>query len=262
MPRGRKRCQGCSEDVAAASKQCPNCGLALQKGPLDPQENTYGSPVQMKRMGLRTAILIRTPDARVERERTRRVTGQGNRSTAGRGHPTVAEHLSSGSSIPEGDQLSPYHADQMGHDSQQQGAVSPVSRVPLRWHSTDPVQQYVRGLQLSQHRCVLVGDNIRGAYLYAVAGYDCTNTGNICIVVRSKSLISYLLHVGGLCLVAATVRVPAHHAGQQEHACPGHSYVASQRRAALLLSLQLYGLWHAHSEGHVFNWDPKSRYLL
>ena len=192
MPRGRKRCQGCSEEVAAANKQCPNCGLALQKGLEDSQGSAYGSPVQMKRMGLRTAILIRTPDARVQREPSRRATGQGNRSTASGDHSPVTEDRSSGSSIPEGYQLSPDYADQMEHDSQQKAAVSPVSRVPLRWHSNNPVEQYVRGLQMSQHRCVLVGDNIRGAYLYAVAGYDCTNTGNICIVVRSKSLISCL----------------------------------------------------------------------
>ena len=186
MPRGRKRCQGCSEEVAAASKQCPNCNQALQKGLEDRQGDTFDSPVQMKRLGLRPAILIQTPDARVQRQPSRRAMGQGHRSVAGGSHSIVAEDHSSGSSIPEGDQFSPHYADQMGEDPQQREAVSPVSGVPLRWQSDNPVQQYVRGLQLSQHRCVLVGENIRGAYLYGVAGYDCTNTGDISIVVRDK----------------------------------------------------------------------------
>ena len=54
--------------------------------------------------------------------------------------------------------------------------MSPISTVPLRWRTGTPMQLYVRGLQLSQYRCVLVGDNVRGAYLYVVAGYDRNNT--------------------------------------------------------------------------------------
>ena len=72
----------------------------------------------------------------------------------------MAEDHSSGSSIPEGDQPPPHYADQMGDDPQQREAVSPVSGVPHRWQSNNPVQQFIRGLQLSQHRCMLVGEAV------------------------------------------------------------------------------------------------------
>lgn len=155
-----------------------------------------GSPLQWKRIGLRPAMLIRTPDARAQRKPARRATGQGSRRTAGRDHSTVVEDHRSGSSIPEGDQLPTDHADQMRDDSQHKKAVSPVSRVPLRWHSESSVQQYAKGLQLSEHRWVLVGEDIRGAYLCAVAGYDCGTTGDICIIVWTKSLAFPLLQCG------------------------------------------------------------------
>ena len=86
----------------------------------------------MKRMGSRTAILIWTPDARAQRVSSRRATGQGTRHIVEEGLPISAEYHSSGSTIPEGDQLSPGHAHEMQDEFQQ--AVSPVGRVLLRWH--------------------------------------------------------------------------------------------------------------------------------
>jgi hypothetical protein len=173
-------------EAAAASKQCPNCSQALSKQSEGHQGDSCGSPVQMTRIGLRTATLIRTPDANGQRVPTRRATGQGTRSAVRNGSSISAEEYSSGSSMPEADQLPPDHADHL-HVSQQQEAVSPVSRVPVRWYNENSVQQYINGIQLSPHRWVLVGDNISGASLYAVAGYDRGGTGDIHIMVSGNS---------------------------------------------------------------------------
>lgn len=175
-------------EVAAASKQCPNCDQALSKQSQGQQGDSCGSPVQMTRINLRTATLIRTPDANVQRVPTRHATGQGPRPAVRNNSPILAEEHSSGSSIPEADQLPSDHADHLQDVPQQQEAVSPVSRVPLRWHTENPVQQYIKGIQLSPHRWVLVGDNINGASLYAVAGYDRGSTGDIHIMVSGMGL--------------------------------------------------------------------------
>ena len=117
--------------------------------------------------------------------------GQAPRSAVRNASPILAEeHKSGSSSIPEADQLPPDHADHLQDIPQQQEAVSPVSRLALRWHTENLLQQYIKGIRLSPHRWVLVGDNINGASLYAVAGYDRGSSGDIRIMVSGKSLIS------------------------------------------------------------------------
>ena len=190
MPKGRKTCPRCSKGVAAASKRCQHCGQALQKRLQDNQGDSCGSPRHVTLIDLRTATLIRTPDARAHTAPIRRATGRSTRNRAGEDLLTFTDDNSSGDGVPGG--ATPDFTDQM-QDEIQPEAVCPVSRIPLRWQGESPVQQYVRGLQLSQHRCVLAGDSTRGAYLYAVAGYDRSNTGDICIMVRTESPASLLV---------------------------------------------------------------------
>ena len=190
MPKGRKTCPCCSEEVAAASKRSQRCGQALQKRSQDNQGDPCGSPVHVTSLDMRTATLIRTPHARAQTAPNSRATGRSTRTRAGEDFLTFADDNSSGDGVPGG--ATPEFTDQM-QDETQPEAVSPVSRIPLRWQGESPVQQYVRGLQLSQHRYVLVGDNSRGTYLYAVAGNDCSNIGDICIMVRTESPASLLV---------------------------------------------------------------------
>jgi hypothetical protein len=138
MPKGRKTCPCCSEEVAAASKRCHHCGQALQKRSQDNQRDPCGSPMHVSRIGLRTATFIRTPDVRAQIAPTRQATGRSTRTRAGEDLFSFADDNSSGDGAPG--RATPEFTDQM-QDEPQPEAVSTMSRAPLRWQGEIPVQQ-------------------------------------------------------------------------------------------------------------------------
>lgn len=185
--RGFKACQHCDVEIAAASKTCSACG---HQQPSKQKITITGagiSPVQTRRFELLKNVHVKSPDAESCRPTSKRNLGLSSRYVAGRTLATVGSDHEPDDGDPgtyESMHRSRDHPPQLAHLQPQ---LTPVSRVPLRLHGETSLQQCIRALQLTEHRCVLVAENSRGASCYAVAGYDLGAMGDLSILVSRAS---------------------------------------------------------------------------